>query len=234
MMLERAQALKESAEDLHKLTDVQESIRQYTTRQEQLQAVKGQVQGASLAWSTLRAAGLVANEALPASVDAALRNVAFVHRGAQVDAGTLIKNDFSVALRNVKKASDDLTFAAREAWETYLASIEPPVPAPVLAVFERQAGLAPAASALRQVYQLHDQLRRTFPVTAEQAHKAKGLATEYDRLGADLVGTHLPPGVVTFLQAVVQGQANLAALTPEVWAWLQEHGFLPAFTVRLQ
>jgi hypothetical protein len=72
-----------------------------------------------------------------------------------------------------------------------------------------------------------------YPEKEEEFKKMEGLIESLKSAWANLSAENVPDSVLQFLRAAANQGASLDLLTPEVQAWIEEHGISDSLRIRL-
>lgn len=126
---------------------------------------------------------------------------------------------------------DGLDRRLENAWEQFLKVERPQSNEQLLDLLGKLPAFSQTVGKIRKLYAELRHVRR--PTTQEHFDNVKDAIEALKNAWATLEANDVPEAVVVFLQHAGSRGAKLSLLTPEVRAWLKEHGVIDSFAVQL-
>lgn len=244
MLLERASLLKAALAKHLEVKTASQQAEVYRARARQLTPLAETLSQAHRDWAAIRTAGLIST---PIEAKPSLRSHADDLLGRfKADRSALAEADETFRFQfvpGVRKAAEEFSGAAREAWTAHMAACDDFPSDDMLTALGAIPSYRPAVQRIREAavtfYKLRDRTPSAadLPASLAQAaaarqQKDEALASvQGDEGPADNKEPAVPPEVQSFLRKTNQGGAPLSDLSSFVWTWLEERNLLRAFRI---
>lgn len=233
MLIEKSEELYQKAQDKIKLQTYAEQLEGFQTRETEIQEAVAKISSLMEALKPFRDRALINLEATQ-EIQNFLQFVIQAETNFQNDPEWILDSK-NFKGRQLKLGIDKLVKFYEEklsqAWKDYLNQNMPSTNSEFLHLLKKVPDFKPIVERVEQLKQRIPQDK--YPEKEEEFKKMEGLIESLKSAWANLSAENVPDSVLQFLRAAANQGASLDLLTPEVQAWIEEHGISDSLRIRL-